>query len=65
MAKLARPRVVSKDDVGIDLPDEVSVALREIAATAKQGLLALSVGRTPGSPGDLRGASDRRRRREG
>jgi len=44
MAKLPRPRVVSKDDVGIDLPDEVSIALREIASTAKQGLLALSVG---------------------
>ena len=44
MAKLPRPRVVSKDEPGIDLPDEVSVALREISATAKQGLLALSVG---------------------
>ena len=45
MAKLPRPRVVPKDAVdGLDLPDEVSIALREIAATAKQGLLALSVG---------------------
>jgi len=44
MAKLPRPRVVSKDEPGIDLPDEVSIALREIASTAKQGLLALSVG---------------------
>jgi len=44
MAKLPRPRVVSKDEPGVDLPDEVSIALREIASTAKQGLLALSVG---------------------
>lgn len=42
--KVSRPRIVSKDDLEIDLPDEVTVALREIAATAKQGLLALSVG---------------------
>ncbi len=44
MAKLPRSRVVSKDDLDIDLPDQVTVALAEIAATAKQGLLALSVG---------------------
>ena len=45
MAKLPRPRVLTKERVDeIDLPEEVTVALRQIASTAREGLLALSVG---------------------
>jgi len=43
--KVSRPRIVSKEGIEpSDLPEHVQVALREIASSAKQGLLALSVG---------------------
>jgi hypothetical protein len=45
MAKLPRPHVAAKDEIEEqDLPESVLVALREIASSAKEGLLALSVG---------------------
>lgn len=45
MAKLPRPRVVTKERIEeADLPEHVLVALHEIASTARDGLLALSVG---------------------
>ncbi len=40
-----RPRVVrAAEEVAINLPEHVTIALRELAGAAKQGLLALSVG---------------------
>ena len=45
MAKLPRPRVLTKERIEeVDLPEHVLVALREIASSAREGLLALSVG---------------------
>ena len=45
MAKLQGPRVVTKERIEeTDLPSHVLVALREIASSAREGLLALSVG---------------------
>jgi len=45
MAKLPRPRVVTKERIEeADLPEGVLVALREVASQAREGLLALSVG---------------------
>lgn len=44
MAKLPRPRVVTKDALNATgLPDHVQVAVAEIAGAARDGLLALSV----------------------
>lgn len=44
MAKIARPRVATKERLDVSsFPEEVSVALREVAASAREGLLALSV----------------------
>lgn len=44
MAKLPRPRVVAKDALDTTgLPEHVQVALEEIAASAREGVLALSV----------------------
>lgn len=44
MAKIPRPCVVPKHQLDVSaFPEEVSVAMREIADAAKQGLLALSV----------------------
>ena len=43
--KVPRPRIVTKGGIEeADLPEEVTVALREIASSAREGLLALSVG---------------------
>ncbi len=45
MAKLAHPCITTKERLAeADLPEHVLVALREIAASAREGLLALSVG---------------------
>lgn len=46
MTTLPRPRLVSRstDLEAEDLPEQVTIALREIAGTAKEGLLAFSVG---------------------
>jgi putative transposase len=46
MVTIPRPRIVSRstDLEAEDLPEQVSVALRELVGAAKQGLLALSVG---------------------
>jgi len=45
MATISRPRVVgATEEVAINLPEHVTVALAELAGVAKQGLLALSVG---------------------
>jgi transposase-like protein len=45
MAKLQAPRVTTKERIeDTDLPEHVLVALREIASSAREGLLALSVG---------------------
>lgn len=44
MAKIARPRVATKERLDVSsFPEEVSVALNEVAASAREGLLALSV----------------------
>ena len=45
MVTIPRPRIVSRSTelVAEDLPEQVTVALRELAGAAKQGLLALSV----------------------
>ncbi len=44
MGKISRPRVVTKERLDVSgLPDEVTLALQEIAGAAKEGLLALSV----------------------
>ncbi|HEX9776038.1 MAG TPA: IS256 family transposase [Actinomycetota bacterium] len=44
MGKRTRPRVVAKDELDVSaFPDQVSLAMGEIAASAKEGLLALSV----------------------
>lgn len=45
MSKLHAPRVIGKDHVeNLQLPEEVTVALHELAGAVKDGLLALSVG---------------------
>ena len=46
MPTIPRPRVVtgSSDLESEDLPEQVTIALRELAGAAKEGLLALSVG---------------------
>ena len=45
MATIRQPRIVSKRELeASDLPEQVTVALAELAGAAKQGLLALSVG---------------------
>src|SRR3989440_189516 len=46
MVTIPRPHIVSRstDLEAEDLPEQVSVALRELVGAAKQGLLALSVG---------------------
>ncbi len=45
MDKVAHPRIVGKPDVDpVDLPEQVTVSLTELAGAAKAGLLALSVG---------------------
>ncbi len=45
MAKLSHPRITAKERIEeADLPEHVLVALREIASSAREGLLALSVG---------------------
>ncbi len=45
MAKLPQPRITTKERIEeADLPKHVLVALREIVSTAREGLLALSVG---------------------
>jgi putative transposase len=45
MSKVSSPKVVGKDRLEeVDLPEHVTIALREIAGAAKEGLLALSVG---------------------
>ena len=46
MTSIARPRVVSRStDLEVeDVPEQVTIALREIAGAAKEGLLAFSVG---------------------
>jgi putative transposase len=43
---LPRPRLVSRstDLEADDLPEQVTIALRELAGSAKEGLLAFSVG---------------------
>lgn len=44
MSTIPRPRVVPKERLDLSrFPDEVSIALAEVAASAKEGLLALSV----------------------
>ncbi len=44
MGKVARPRIVTKDALDTEgLPDQVQVALGEIAGAAREGVLALSV----------------------
>ncbi len=60
MATIARPRVITKPELGAaDLPEQVAVALAELASAAKEGLLALSVGRgAGGSTGDLPGGGE-------
>jgi putative transposase len=46
MGTISRPRIVSRstDLEADDLPDQVTIAVRELAGTVKEGLLALSVG---------------------
>ena len=46
MTTILRPRLVgrSTDLESEDLPEQVTIALRELAGTAKEGLLAFSVG---------------------
>ena len=46
MTSIARPRLVSRstDLEAEDVPEQVTIALREIAGAAKEGLLAFSVG---------------------
>jgi len=46
MVTIPRPRIVSRSTEleAEDLPEQVTVALRELVGAAKQGLLALSVG---------------------
>ena len=46
MVTIPRPRIVSRstDLDAEDLPEQVAVALHELAGAAKEGLLALSVG---------------------
>lgn len=45
MATIPRPRVVSKPEIeAADLPEQVTIALTELAGAAREGLLALSVG---------------------
>jgi len=44
MATIPRPRVVPKERLDVStFPDEVGIALAEVAASAREGLLALSV----------------------
>lgn len=44
MAKIARPRIVTKERLNTtDLPEHVQVALAEVAESAREGVLALSV----------------------
>jgi putative transposase len=46
VATIRRPRIVSKkpEIEAADLPDQVTIALKDLAGAAKEGLLALSVG---------------------
>lgn len=45
MGTIPQPRIVSKSELeAADLPEQVTVALAELAGAAKEGLLALSVG---------------------
>ena len=46
MTTLPRPRLMSRstDLEAEDLPEQVTIALREVAGAAKEGLLAFSVG---------------------
>ncbi len=45
MATIPRPRIITKPALeAADLPEQVTVALAELAGAAKEGLLALSVG---------------------
>lgn len=46
MTTIPRPRIVtgSSDLESDDLPEQVTIALRELAGAAKEGLLAFSVG---------------------
>ena len=45
MATISQPRIITKPElVAADLPEQVTIALASLAGTAKEGLLALSVG---------------------
>ena len=46
MGTIPRPRIVSRstDLEADDLPEQVTITVRELAGAVKQGLLALSVG---------------------
>ena len=46
MTTIPRPRLVSRssDLAAEDMPEQVTIALRELAGAAKEGLLAFSVG---------------------
>ena len=46
MVRVPRPRIVSRstDLEAEDLPEQVTIGLRELVGAAKEGLLALSVG---------------------
>jgi putative transposase len=45
LATIPRPRIVSKPEIeSTDLPEQVTIALKELAGAAKEGLMALSVG---------------------
>src|SRR5215510_345391 len=46
MVSVPRPRIVSRSTVleAEDLPEQVTIGLRELVGAAKEGLLALSVG---------------------
>ena len=68
MVSVSRPRIVSRSAAleAEDLPEQVSIGLRELVGAAKEGLLALSVGvgrcrrsRAVRSRGDSTGRSER------